>query len=88
MAESAVVSSPDALRGQVVKAFVVLTSEYKPKAGPDLAKELQDFAKARTAPYKYPRRVQFVEAEDLPKTVSGKIKRAELRKREVERAGQ
>ncbi len=78
VAESAVVSSPDELRGEVVKAFVVLTSGYKPTD--ELVKELQDYVKKVTAPYKYPRKIEFVES--LPKTVSGKIRRIELRERE------
>lgn len=78
VAESAVVSSPDETRGEVVKAFVVL----KPgtKASDALVRELQDHVKAVTAPYKYPRKIEFVDA--LPKTVSGKIRRVELRQKE------
>ena len=78
VAESAVVSSPDETRGEVVKAFVVLAPNYD--ASDKLAKELQDHVKRITAPYKYPRRLEFVVA--LPKTVSGKIRRIELRERE------
>jgi len=75
VAETAVVGTPDEARGQVVTAFVVLTPEA---AGSDaLAAELQDYVRAKTAPYKYPRRVEFV--SDLPKTVSGKIRRVALR---------
>jgi acyl-coenzyme A synthetase/AMP-(fatty) acid ligase len=78
VAESAVVSSPDELRGEVVKAFIVL------KPGIDgsdaLAVELQNHTKALTAPYKYPRKVEFIDS--LPKTVSGKIRRIELRNQE------
>ncbi|NWG92786.1 MAG: AMP-binding protein, partial [Parvularculaceae bacterium] len=78
VAESAVVASPDETRGEVVKAFVVLV---KGVLGSDaLARELQDQVKRVTAPYKYPRKVEFVEA--LPKTISGKIIRKELRDRE------
>jgi len=76
--ESAVVASPDEIRGEVVKAFVVLTRDYAPSE--ELRKELQDFVKTRTAPYKYPRKIEFI--EELPKTVSGKIKRKELKIRE------
>jgi acetyl-CoA synthetase/medium-chain acyl-CoA synthetase len=79
--ESAVVPSPDEVRGEVVKAFVVLTSGYTP--GEALAREIQEFVKKRTAPYKYPRKVEFV--EELPKTISGKIRRKELRLREFGR---
>ncbi|XP_046361795.2 acyl-coenzyme A synthetase ACSM3, mitochondrial-like [Haliotis rufescens] len=78
--ESAVVSSPDDLRGEVVKAFVVLTSKYRGKDMEKLGRELQDHVKQSTAPYKYPRKIEFV--EELPKTVSGKIRRIELRNKE------
>ncbi|XP_043945440.1 acyl-coenzyme A synthetase ACSM3, mitochondrial-like [Protopterus annectens] len=83
VAESAVVSSPDPIRGEVVKAFVVLTSAYKSHDPDRLVKELQEHVKAVTAPYKYPRKVEFV--EELPKTVSGKIRRVELRNKEWRR---
>jgi len=76
--ESAVVSSPNELRGEIVKAFVVLADGYAPS--PALALELQQHVRNITAPYKYPRVIDFV--KDLPKTVSGKIKRGELRRRE------
>ena len=80
--ESAVVASPDKQREEVVKAFIVLT-EKASKANKDmLTKELQDFCKENAAPYKYPRRIEFVDASFLPKTISGKIKRAELKKME------
>ena len=75
VAESAVVGKKDALRGEIVKAYVVLAKGYE--AGDALAKELQDFVKNTTAPYKYPREIEFREA--LPKTISGKIRRVELR---------
>ncbi|XP_043350248.1 acyl-coenzyme A synthetase ACSM3, mitochondrial-like isoform X2 [Dermochelys coriacea] len=78
--ESAVVSSPDPIRGEVVKAFVVLASDYVSHDPEKLTKELQDHVKKVTAPYKYPRKVEFV--QQLPKTVSGKIRRNELRKQE------
>lgn len=78
VAESAVVSSPDELRGEVVKAFIVLAPGYQPSDS--LVKELQDYVKKVTAPYKYPRKIEFVET--LPKTVSGKIRRIELREAE------
>ncbi len=76
--ESAVVASPDEVRGEVVKAFIVLTKGYRPSDA--LVKELQGFVKRHTAPYKYPRKIEFV--DDLPKTVSGKIKRKELKTKE------
>ena len=75
VAEAAAVASPDDVRGQVVRAVVVLREGYAP--GDELARELQEHVKAETAPYKYPRVVDF--AGELPKTPSGKIKRAELR---------
>lgn len=78
VAESAVVSSPDDVRGEVVKAFVILAPGYE--ASEALKKELQEYVKSVTAPYKYPRKIEFV--TNLPKTVSGKIRRVELRKKE------
>lgn len=79
--ESAVVASPDPTRGEVVKAFVVLALGHVPSD--ELIKVLQDHVKSTTAPYKYPRKIEFVES--LPKTVSGKIKRKELRDAEWQR---
>ena len=78
VAESAVVSSPDETRGEIVKAFVVLVEGFERTE--KLAKELQDYVKGVTAPYKYPRKIEFLES--LPKTVSGKIRRIELRNKE------
>ena len=79
VAESAVVASPDEMRGAVVKAFVVLAPGFQ--ASPALATELQEHVKQLTAPYKYPRDIEFV--TELPKTISGKIRRVELRQRET-----
>jgi acyl-coenzyme A synthetase/AMP-(fatty) acid ligase len=75
VAEAAVVAAPDEERGSVVRAVVVLRDGYAPSDA--LASELQEHVRAQTAPYKYPRRVDFVEA--LPKTASGKVRRAALR---------
>lgn len=77
--ESAVVGSPDLIRGTIVKAFVVLKQEYEPSER--LVKDIQAFVRKNTAPYKYPRAIEFV--SDLPKTLSGKIKRNELREKEM-----
>ncbi|XP_059547996.1 acyl-coenzyme A synthetase ACSM3, mitochondrial isoform X4 [Myotis daubentonii] len=82
VAESAAVSSPDPIRGEVVKAFIVLNPNYKSHGQEQLKKEIQEHVKKTTAPYKYPRKVEFV--QELPKTISGKIKRNELRKKEWE----
>lgn len=76
--ECAVVASPDEIRGHVVKAFIVLRNEED--SHPKLVKELQDFVKQSTAPYKYPRKIEFV--DELPKTSSGKIRRVDLRNKE------
>ncbi|CEL11323.1 hypothetical protein ASPCAL14426 [Aspergillus calidoustus] len=80
VAECAVISSPDPVRGEVVKAIIVLAPGYTTLSSDALIKELQDFCKASSAPYKYPRKIAFVQPETLPRTTSGKIKRAELRK--------
>ncbi|VAX02835.1 Acyl-coenzyme A synthetases/AMP-(fatty) acid ligases [hydrothermal vent metagenome] len=82
VAECAVVAAPDAARGQIVKAFILLASGYE--AGDDLIKELQAFVKQAIAPYKYPRAIAFV--EDLPKTETGKVQRFLLRQRELEKS--
>uniref|UniRef100_K7EUC6 medium-chain acyl-CoA ligase n=4 Tax=Pongo abelii TaxID=9601 RepID=K7EUC6_PONAB len=81
VAESAVVGSPDPIRGEVVKAFIVLTPQFLSHDKDQLIKELQQHVKSVTAPYKYPRKVEFV--SELPKTITGKIKRNELRKKEI-----
>ena len=74
--ECAITAAPDPIRGQVVKATIVLTKDYKPGT-PELVKDIQNFVKQTTAPYKYPRIVEFV--DELPKTISGKIKRRAIR---------
>jgi acetyl-CoA synthetase/medium-chain acyl-CoA synthetase len=81
--ESAVVGSPDPDRGNIVKAFVVLRPGFEPNDA--LVKELQEHCKAVTAPYKYPRAIEFV--AELPKTRSGKIRRVELRQAELRKKG-
>ncbi|MFS0864534.1 acyl-CoA synthetase MbcS [Fredinandcohnia sp. 179-A 10B2 NHS] len=81
--ECAVVASPDEIRGHIVKAYVVLRDGIGANQE-SLVKELQDHVKQLTAPYKYPRKVEFV--EDLPKTTSGKIRRIELRQHEANKA--
>ena len=75
--ECAITGVPDEVRGQIVKATVVLSAQYKDKGDEHLIKELQDHVKSVTAPYKYPRVIEFV--EELPKTISGKIRRVEIR---------
>ena len=75
--ECAITGVPDEIRGQVVKATIILTKDYKGKEGPELIKELQNHVKKVTAPYKYPRVIEFV--DELPKTISGKIRRVEIR---------
>jgi 2-aminobenzoate-CoA ligase len=79
VAESAVVAVPDATRGFIVKAFVVLAADQPP--GPDLVAELQDHVKRELAPYKYPRAIEFVDS--LPRTETGKIQRYILRRADV-----
>ncbi|MDG5821464.1 AMP-binding protein [Natronococcus sp. A-GB7] len=81
VAEAAVVDSPHDERGSVVKAYTILADGYD--GSDDLKDELQGFMKEETAPYKYPRRIEFV--DELPKTSSGKIRRVELREQEQEK---
>jgi acetyl-CoA synthetase len=81
--EAAAVASPDAVRGHVVKAFIVVAEGHQPSD--DLAAEIQAFVRDRLSAYAYPRRVEFV--EDLPKTLTGKIRRIELRERELQASG-
>jgi len=73
--ESAAIGKPDEARGEIVKAFIILAEGYE--GSPELTKEIQTFMKQHTAPYKYPREIEYVES--LPKTISGKIRRIELR---------
>ena len=80
IAEAAVVPSPDPFRTAVPKAFVVVASGYEP--GKELARDIFKFLRRNVAPYQRIRRLEF---SDLPKTISGKIRRAELRKREQDR---
>jgi acetyl-CoA synthetase len=79
--EAAVVGSPDRIRGMIVKAFVVLKQGYEPSES--LVREIKNYVKKTTAPYKYPRAIEFV--PELPKTISGKIKRNELRAAELKK---
>ena len=78
--ECAITGVPEPIRGMIVKATVVLAPEYKAKAGDELIKELQNHVKHETAPYKYPRLIEFV--NELPKTISGKIRRVEIREKD------
>ena len=76
--ECAITGVPDETRGQVVKATIVLTKDKEPSD--ELVKEIQNYVKTHTAPYKYPRRVEFV--TELPKTISGKIRRKQIREQD------
>lgn len=78
--ECAITGVPDEIRGQIVKATIILAKDYKEKAGESLIKEIQEHVKTVTAPYKYPRIIEFV--EELPKTISGKIRRTEIREKD------
>ena len=82
VAEAAVVGRKDEVRGEIVKAFVVLASGHQPSDA--LVSDLQEHVRRVTAPYKYPREVEFI--HELPKTISGKIRRNDLRQRDAERA--
>ena len=77
MVECAITAVPDDVRGQIVKATIVLAKDYVRLAGADLVKDIQNHVKKITAPYKYPRVVEFV--KELPKTISGKIRRVAIR---------
>lgn len=69
------IAKPDPMRGEIVKAYITLTQGFSPSD--ELASEIQDFVKEQTAPYKYPREIEF--RQSLPKTISGKIRRVALR---------
>ena len=79
--ECAITGVPDEIRGQVVKATIVLAKDYKEYDKEALTREIQDHVKNVTAPYKYPRIVEFV--NELPKTISGKIRRVEIRDKDT-----
>ena len=79
--ECAVTAVPDEIRGQLVKATIVLAKEYVAKAGPELIREIQNYVKKITAPYKYPRIIEFV--KELPKTISGKIRHVAIRAKDA-----
>ena len=79
--ECAVTPVPDEVRGQIVKATIVLVKGHE--GTPELKKEIQEYVKTHTAPYKYPRIVEFV--DELPKTISGKVRRVEIRKNDIEK---
>jgi len=80
--ECAVTAVPDPIRGQIVKASIILRQGFEPSD--ELKKELQNYVKQETAPYKYPRAVEFV--KELPKSISGKIKRVDIRKQDQKAA--
>jgi acetyl-CoA synthetase len=77
--ECAITGVPDEIRGQVIKATIVLAPQYKEKASDELKRDIQEHVKKVTAPYKYPRIIEFV--NELPKTISGKIRRVEIREK-------
>ena len=82
MAEAAAVASPDERRGNVVKAFIVLAKGHE--GSDELVADIQRFVRDRLSAYAYPRRIEFV--DELPKTLTGKIRRIELRQKEMESA--
>ncbi|MGL5957032.1 MAG: AMP-binding protein [Phocaeicola sp.] len=83
--ECVITGVPDEVRGQVVKATIILGDTYRDRAGDELVKELQNHVKSVTAPYKYPRIIEFV--TELPKTISGKIRRVEIREKDYQPKG-
>jgi len=84
--EAAVVSAPDPIRGNIVKAFAVLKPDFM--GSDDLAQEMKDYVKKQIEPYKYPREIEFMDAAKLPRTITGKIQRFALRDMEVKKAKQ
>ncbi|MGL4853447.1 MAG: AMP-binding protein [Phocaeicola sp.] len=83
--ECVITGVPDEVRGQIVKATIILSSAYADRAGEELCVELQNHVKNVTAPYKYPRMIEFV--KELPKTISGKIRRVEIREKDSQKNG-
>ncbi|MEE8195792.1 MAG: AMP-binding protein, partial [Acidiferrobacterales bacterium] len=81
--QAATIGSPDELRGNIVKAFIVLAKGYSPSD--DLKKEIQDSVRTRLAAYEYPREIEFI--DEVPMTTTGKVRRVELRERELTRKG-
>ncbi len=81
--QAAAIGSPDELRGNIVKAFIVLAKGYRPSD--DLKKEIQDSVRTRLAAYEYPREIEFI--DEVPMTTTGKVRRVELRERELTRKG-
>jgi acetyl-CoA synthetase len=81
VAEAAAVASPDERRGNVVKAFIVLAADHEPSD--ELAEDIKAYVRDHLSAYAYPRRIEFV--PDLPKTLTGKIRRIELRQQELAR---
>jgi acetyl-CoA synthetase len=84
VAQAAAIGVPDALRGNIVKAFIVLSTGFQPST--ELAEQIRDSVKNRLAAYEYPRKIEFTES--LPMTTTGKVRRIELRQREVARLAQ
>jgi acetyl-CoA synthetase len=83
VANAAVIGKPDAARGAIVKAFIVLQPGFS--GNKELVDDIQQHVRARLAPYEYPREIEFIEA--LPMTTTGKVQRKELRKREAAKLG-
>lgn len=81
MLETVVIPSPDPIRGSIIKAFVVLKNDFEPSR--ELEDDLRSFVKERIEDYKYPRKIVFVRADELPRTTTDKIQRSVLRDREI-----